>query len=170
MTLQTLVTEWHQHHGMITALLHSSPLVCLQVDRYIQLEDGTLRKFEEPIQYGEEVLLPVFQDAGIEIEWTPYHVVSAIAHLGTDQAGHCRTLLRTGNGHESAFRTMVTEDNCIPEKFWDEPFWFKSQAISYWLCKVSHVDKPQIAIQDSSSHRDLSVTFLQAVGKAMRDV
>ena len=43
MTLQNLIHAWHHHHGMITAMLRMSPLLCLQVDRYIQQDDGTVR-------------------------------------------------------------------------------------------------------------------------------
>ena len=38
--------------------------------------------------------MPVFNDDGVSYHYVDYTVVSVVAHLGRDQAGHCRSALR----------------------------------------------------------------------------
>ena len=82
----------------------------------------------------------MFESNGLTTKLIPYQVVSVVAHLGTDRAGHCRAMLCTGNGHDTDFRKLITDDNVLPDRQWNEPFWLRTHAV--WLCMSELVEEP----------------------------
>ena len=139
LSLQTLIDTWHNQDGMITALLDASPLICLQLDRYVHSDDLQVHKSEEPVHSSDEVLIPIFEE-GLQVRETAYTIVSAVAHQGMDNAGHCRALLWTEESTTPpAFKFFATDDGVCAECSWREPWWFRSQVVCFWVCRTDLV-------------------------------
>ena len=111
----------------------------------------------------------MFRNDGIQTQLLIYQVVSVVAHLGSDRAGHCRAFLPTGNGDDSLFRNLLTEDNRLPDQYWSEPFWLKDRVVILWLCLRDIIDRPTIHEQPTALGPGTNATFLQALGKAMME-
>ena len=82
------------------------------------------------------------KDDGLQIQWKTYRVLAAIAHLGHDTAGHCRTLLRVEMNATARAPHMflLTEDWLKAVPVWKEPYWFLRNITCFWLGDWDHVD------------------------------
>lgn len=139
--LQTLLDTWENQYGMQTALTAHTPLICIHVDRYISQGHTPAVKCECPIHFRDGIILPVFVDQGMQVHRKGYQLLSAIAHSGTDGAGHCRALLKTWpKGHHSPVSYLVVDDDQPPQRIWDEPDWFKREVTCFWFCDSEVID------------------------------
>ena len=76
-------------------------------------------------------------------------------------------MLCTGNGHDTDFRKLITDDNVLPDRQWNEPFWLRTHAVFYWLCMSELVEEPVLRpIQVPDDPMQANVEFLQAIGRA----
>ena len=90
--------------------------------------------------------LPFFCNNTLDITWHDYRMVAAIAHLGDDQAGHCRAILRTQADYSDAQQPvmhLLTDDNAPPTRCWSEPSWFAQNVMCIWLCALDDLDLHQ---------------------------
>ena len=140
-SIQTMLDSWTNLHGTRTALTTASNLICLQLDRYFDDTNGQVHKYEKPIHFPETVQVPVFSDAGIDIQTCEYKVVAVLTHQGMDSAGHCRSLLKTTPQMDHpATKHLLTEDGQRPERLWNEPFWLRNHVSCVWICLASEAD------------------------------
>ena len=94
--LQTMINSWESQYGMQTALTDPTALVCIHVDRFVHQGKSSVTKSERPIHFRGSLTLPVFDNTGLTISRRGYQLLSAIAHLGADEEGHCRAILKRG--------------------------------------------------------------------------
>ena len=107
--------------------------------------NGTTSKSDLSIGMHGVFSVPFFTSNQMEISWHDYRVVAAIAHLGEDQAGHCRATLRVQPdvNHPQPYMQLLTDDNATPTRCWHEPPWFLQNVICIWLCSVEALDLHQ---------------------------
>eukprot|EP00435_Cladocopium_sp_Y103_P017558 s4108_g4.t1 len=97
----------------------------------------TVVKSDKHLFFQWEVTLPVFVDSSTAVSWQVFQFVAAVAHIGQDNAGHCRGLLRihpidTVTDRRAMF--LLTEDWEQPQRIWDVPNWFVRNVTCIWLC------------------------------------
>eukprot|EP00438_Fugacium_kawagutii_P012617 Skav205514 [mRNA] locus=scaffold231:258543:262178:- [translate_table: standard] len=118
-TLQQLCDDWHQVDGMYSALMARSPMLCIHVDRTIQLQDGGIvHKHDFSILHSGSVDIPCFSGPGVEVTPVRYNTVAMVAHFGHPSAGHYRAALRHGKVW------WITEDNSTPQLMFRLPLDF----------------------------------------------
>ena len=143
-SLQQLIQTWHEYMGMHTALTGNPRIVCIHVDRTIILGNGETCKSDTLVDLHGDCVLPFFEDADGTIGWVAFKVVAAIAHLGRDQAGHCRAVLRVDIDpdarHPAPF--LLTDDNTPPTWSPEIPSWIAGNLMCIWLCSRSHLYQP----------------------------
>jgi hypothetical protein len=141
--LDSLIHSWHNYMGMQTALTQDTPLLCFHIDRHVLTGDGNTSKSDLSIGMHGVFGVPCYTDHSLDITWHDYKVIAAIAHLGTDQAGHCRATLRVQADQRNAacpYMQLLTDDNVTPSRCWHEPPWFLQNVMCIWLCKMSAID------------------------------
>ena len=145
--LQHMILAWSNQHGRQTALLEAAPLICIQLDRCVVTGDGTIGKTDAAIQAHGGCELPFFVSTDLQVVWKPYHVVSQIAHLGQDNAGHCRTILHTSPAQQNGriVQALLTEDWTRAERISRIPYWFSSNVTCMWLCRADQLDLYQFS-------------------------
>lgn len=141
-SLQDMIDLWSNQYGMKTALVHPSPLVCVHIDRYINQGTAPAVKSDRPVHFRGSFQIPVFESDGLETRPCHYQMISAVAHLGQDGAGHCRSILKTWPIIDPVPATnfLFTEDGCAPECIWAEPLWFRQNITCIWLCDCDFLD------------------------------
>ena len=153
--LQTMLNSWETQFGMQTALTAPDALLCIHVDRYMNQGTNAAAKSERPIHFRGGITVPVFDNDGITTSRRGYQLLSAIAHLGTDEEGHCRALLTTwpqAAPHPVNF--LVTEDGQVPQRIWAEPQWFKQNVTCFLFCDCDRLDlyrMPSMSDSDSDA-------------------
>ena len=139
--LQTMLDSWAGQYGMQTALVDSSPLVCIHVDRFIHQGTSAVTKCERPIHFRGSINVPVFDNDGLQVSQRGYQLISAVAHLGTDGSGHCRSILKTWPLIDpEPVNFLLTDDGRPPECIWAEPSWFKCNVSCFWFCDCDCLD------------------------------
>lgn len=111
LTLNQLIRTWMNQLGIQTAMLHDTTLICLHIDRY---GDGTVAKCDTPIGVHGSVSIPFYVGSGLDVSWRGYQVISMVSHQGQDEAGHCRSLLKTWPDTQSTqgpVLHLLTDDN-----------------------------------------------------------
>ena len=148
LTLCQMIRDWSNQDGMMTALTHHSPLVCVQLDRHIRSGIGELVKCDIPVNFHWGIDLPIYDSEGLQVQWKTYRVLAAIAHLGHDTAGHCRTLLRIQMNATAREPHMflLTEDWLKAVPVWKEPSWFLRNITCFWLGDWDQVALYQLPI------------------------
>ena len=141
-SLQDMIDLWISQYGMQTALVNPSPLVCLHIDRFIHPGNAPAVKSERPIHFRGSFQIPVFASDGLETFNRHYQMISAVAHLGQDEAGHCRSILKTWPLIDPipAINFLFTDDGRVPERIWEEPAWFRCNTTCFWLCDCDFLD------------------------------
>ena len=144
--LDDLIRPWHQDKGMQTCLVAAPVCLLVQIDRMFQHADGTLMKSHCEIQLHSTCSMPVFNDDGVSFHYVDYTVVSLVAHLGRDQAGHCRSALRVSplQGPEVPLaRWLLTDDFQTPQETVNLPPLILQNTVVLGLvrsdCHVLHV-------------------------------
>ena len=134
-TLQALIHTWHEYMGMHTAFTGHPNLVCVHIDRTNIAGNGDIYKSDASVDIHGECELPFFPGDALYIKWLKFSVVAAIAHLGQDRAGHCRSVLRVDTAppesHPAPF--LLTDDNTPPVWIEQVPTWFASNIMCVWL-------------------------------------
>ena len=141
-SLQQMLREWSNQDGMLRALTQDSTLICVQIDHNVRSGDGRLAKCDIPVNFHSGIQVPIFLDAETHIDWRNYKVVAALAHLGTDAAGHCRSLLKVQMRADIAQPRMflLTDDWVRSTPIWREPDWFHRNTTCFWLCQHEYID------------------------------
>ena len=140
-TLQTLLDHWASQYGMQSALTSPTTLLCIHVDRFICQGSEAAVKCERPIQFSDVVNIPIFVGNGIQTESRGFQLLAAIAHSGTDEAGHCRALLKTWpTDQPDPVSFLLVDDDCPPRRLREEPDWFQHDVNCFWLCDSAHID------------------------------
>ena len=137
--LDSLIDVWHNYLGMQTAFMHASPVICFHIDRHVLAGTGEPCKSDLSIGMHGVFTIPFFTGQNLAIEWKEYKVVAAIAHLGDDQSGHCRAILRMQADYSNPAQPvmhLLTNDNGPPEACWKEPDWFVQNVMCIWMCAV----------------------------------
>ena len=111
-TLCQMIRDWSNQDGMLTALTATTPLICVQIDRHVRSGLGDITKCDIPVNFHWGIDVPFYTDDGMTITWKTYRVVAAIAHLGHDSAGHCRTMLKVAMNATAPnpYTFLLTED------------------------------------------------------------
>jgi hypothetical protein len=55
---------------------------------------GTIKKCDIPVNFHWGIEIPFFSNDTLDVHWKTYKVTAAVAHLGMDAAGHCRSLMK----------------------------------------------------------------------------
>ena len=140
--LQHMIMAWSNQHGRQTAMLNPAPLICVHIDRCIVSGDGSIGKTDAAIQVHGGCELPFYVDSDLQVVWKAYHVVSQIAHLGRDNAGHCRAILHIAPTQQEGrtILALLTEDWTKAESISRIPYWFSSNVTCLWLCRDDQLD------------------------------
>ena len=140
-TLRQLIRDWSSQDGMIRALLQPSPLIYVQVDRHVRSGAGQITKCDIPVNFHWGIEIPVYTSTDLTITWKTYKVVAAIAHLGADNSGHCRALLKVQMNAQARppHMFLLTDDWVEAVPVWKEPTWFARNATCFWLCDMDHL-------------------------------
>ena len=137
-SLNALVTTWHQADGMQTALLQASACICVHIDRCVLGSDLNVHKCTSKLQIDEECFFPVFQGDSIACANHAYTVVAAMAHLGSDMAGHYRSAMRIQPlilNRTQPIRWLVTDDWMPPQATWNLRSWMQENVTMVWLVR-----------------------------------
>ena len=175
--LQTMIMDWSNQHGRQAALLGSSPLVCVHVDRHVLAGNGSLTKSDVAINVHGGCELPHFVDASLNVIWREYHAVAMIAHFGQDNSGHCRSLLFTDQMPSATHNTLalLTEDWERTERINVIPYWFKRNITCIWLCRTEQLAlyQPQVRepiVASPERPNDAMTALLRAMATGKHDV
>ena len=144
--LKQMIFDWSNQHGRQVGMITAPPLLCLQIDRCVVAGDGTIQKKDIAVQVHGGCDLPIFAGTDLQIVWTEYHVIAQIAHLGQDNAGHCRSMLITAptiHGQEKTL-ALLTEDWVTPERISKAPYWFSRSVTCLWLCRSDQLKLYQV--------------------------
>ena len=166
-TLQDLVRPWCQVDSMSTALTTASICLCIQLDRFVQNDEGHMWKTACSVDFDQVVTFPFFVSNDLRTEVAEYQIVAGACHLGQDLAGHYRAAMRLRPGLDGLSRPvkwMVTDDATRPEPVWEVPAWMKRNATVLWLIRsdslhmfpfqLEHVHQTQSHI-DGADQEDL---------------
>ena len=143
--ITTLARSWHQVDGMRSALLSSSPCVCIHLDRCTIGPDLAVYKCDSKLQCDDECLLPVFQDAHLSIDFESYSITAMMSHLGGDGCGHYRAAIRVKPmvlGLTQPIEWVLTDDWRPPEPVWSPPTWMLENATMIWMVRTDLLDTP----------------------------
>ena len=140
-TLQQMLRDWSNQDGMMRALTNDSSIICVQIDRNVRSGDGRIAKCDIAVNFHWGIQLPFFLADDLQVDWRYYKVVAALSHLGTDEAGHCRALLKVQMQATIAqpYMFLLTDDWVKSTPIWREPDWFHRNTTCFWLCKHEHV-------------------------------
>ena len=141
--LSQLVLDWSNQLGMQFALIGDCPLVCLHIDRNLIAGDGSISRQDVLVNFHGGCELPFFTDTGLTVVWKEFQVVSLVTHVGTDEAGHCQSLLMVQpdtRGMPKPFLSLLTDDWTYPKRLWKAPNWISGNAVCLWLCETSHLN------------------------------
>ena len=110
--IRQMLMDWSNQHGRQVGLLRAPALICLQIDRCVDAGDGRIQKKDLAVHVHGGCEIPVFAGVDLRIVWHEYHVVAQVAHLGQDNAGHCRSMLITAPTMHGSEQTLalLTED------------------------------------------------------------
>ena len=135
--VRQMVLDWSNQHGSQVGLITAPALLCLQIDRCVAAGDGTIQKTDIAVQVHGGCDIPVFAGLDLQIVWKEYHAVAQIAHMGQDNAGHCRSMLLTAPTSHGQARTLalLTEDWSKPTRICKAPYWFSRNITCIWLCR-----------------------------------
>ena len=153
--LRHLVTNWVHQDGMFCALRTSTPLLCIHVDRFVHSPSGQICKSAIPVCFHGAIDIPIWQSAQFDITWKPYQWVAAMAHLGQDNAGHVRAILKVapdGRDADNPVRALLTEDGQPPERIDLAPHWFKQNLCCVWLCDCDHIELLELSLPPGAVH------------------
>lgn len=166
LTLCQMIRDWSNQDGMVTALTHQSPLICVQIDRHIRSGTGQIAKCDIPVNFHWGIDLPFYEGEGLAIHWKTYKVIAAIAHLGHDTAGHCRTMLRVQMNSEARepYMFLLTEDWMKATPVWKEPTWFLRNISCFWLGEWDQLDLHQSPLPETSHAMRPTTTARPMVG------
>jgi hypothetical protein len=140
-TLRQMIRDWSNQDGMLQALTHAPPLVCVQVDRHVRSGAGHITKCDIPVNFHWGIEIPFFTRDTLEVQWEVYTVIAAVAHLGEDAGGHCRTMMKVQMNAEAPnpYMFLLTDDWAPATPIWKEPFWFLRNITCFWLCECPHM-------------------------------
>lgn len=139
--LTDMISAWHQEHDMRTALLTAPPCLCLQIDRFHQ----EITKSACDLTLESEVQLPVFTNAGIQVDTVGYIPVAGAAHTGSDLSGHCQSILRmqpTVVNSIGPAAWLLTNDDVPPQPVWKQPEWVRQNLVMIWLIRTDCMRLP----------------------------
>ena len=139
--LQQMVMDWSNQHGHQYALTSFAPLICVQIDRFLPTGAGQFTKSDIAVNYGGCCAFPFFADDGMTVQWKDYQAIALIAHLGQDNAGHCKTLLKTepALNDQMLILNLETDDWTTPRRIGKDPLWFRSNGTLLWMCHKEHL-------------------------------
>ena len=103
---------------------------------------GQIEKKDIAVQVHGGCEIPVFAGVDLQINWHEYHVVAQVAHMGQDNAGHCRSMLITAPTTHGQDRTLalLTEDWVFPTRICKAPYWFSRNVTCLWLCRCDQLN------------------------------
>lgn len=128
--LQALTHEWQTYKLMHSAFTSTPAMMCLQVERQVQIA-GELLKCNTEIQMDGEIFIPFFTDPhSTAFSMKAFIVVAALVHEGDMEQRHYQCLLRT-RMHPDEW--ALKDDNA--SIVWHDaiPSWFASQTQLIWL-------------------------------------
>eukprot|EP00438_Fugacium_kawagutii_P030330 Skav223213 [mRNA] locus=scaffold2231:23152:26304:- [translate_table: standard] len=139
-SLQSLCDTWSQVDGTQTALIAESPVICIHIDRTVQLTDrADPSKLLFELFALEEVDIPIFasdaEDA-MKVTKVKYKLISLLSHFGDGlHNGHYRAALREA-GH-----WLLTDDAMTPRAVFDLPKTFATGVTVLWLLQADKDDR-----------------------------
>ena len=139
--LTDLVRHWHGELGMCAGLITPRDLLCVHIDRLIQLPSGHLGKSTHRITFAGVVEFPIWTSTA-ELEWEPYQMIAAFAHLGDATAGHYQALLRLHHSSRQAGEPVFwlhCDDGRSPTPCAVFPPAFEAGITCVWLCRCQQL-------------------------------
>jgi hypothetical protein len=103
---------------------------------------GTIKKCDIPVNFHWGIEIPFFSNDTLDVHWKTYKVTAAVAHLGMDAAGHCRSLMKVKMNAtaDQPYMFLLTDDWEQATPVWKEPAWFIRNISCFWLCDCDHMD------------------------------
>ena len=141
-TLQSLINSWSQDNGMVAAVTHAPPLLCLQIDRAGQDMWGQMVKLTHRVSFFRELRMPVFTDSSLQCTSHTYIVVAVVAHMGNDlHTGHYQALMKAQvcDSTQVGIQWFIADDNVPMKPSFEEVEMFVSNATLLWLCRLDQV-------------------------------
>ena len=172
-TFRDLLHVWHQVQGMSTALVDTSPLLCMHLDRMYQNSAGTVCKSQCDVEIPDEIKLPCFAGQTMDVEWIPYQITALAAHLGDTDGGHYRAALKlkpSVTADLTPFRWLLTDDGVPAQKTWHLPEWLTQNLTTIWLARMDCACLPEHSMDPAASTYDAAHWDLEAFHKLLQDV
>ena len=124
--LGLVIQSWHEQHGMKTALMVASSIICLQVCRFENMDQPDCRTFD----FGSYTFaFPVFIDKQMTIARVQYTMIAAVHYAGNSWRGHYQSAVRVGNAW------LLQNDNAPPTIQTELPAWFASGISHIWMVR-----------------------------------
>ena len=123
-----VLDNWMNQLGMHTALTVASPLLCLQVCRYVGLEAYDRRPFD----FGNYVYhIDVFlNNADVQTAKVHYSLIAAVNYAGTSMKGHYQSAVLVGE------KWILLNDNSVPQVHCTIPTWFMNGTSHVWMVRT----------------------------------
>ena len=134
-----VLDNWMKQFGMHTALTLASPVLCLQVCRYVGLEVYDRRQFD----FGDHVFhIDVFlNNTGVETAKVEYSLIAAINYAGTSMNGHYQSDVYVGN------KWLLLNDNSEPQIHSTIPNWFMNGISHVWMVRTDLLRTMPVVIE-----------------------
>ena len=141
-----VIQQWHEQHGMQTALTIASPLICMQVCRFEHMDKADRRTFD----FGTCVFqMMIYTDTtSLKVAKVPCRIVATVTYAGTSRNGQYQSAVLLGN------RWLLQNDHVKPQIFDALPAWF-ANGISH-VCLVRCDYQRKIDLDETISSADAS--------------
>ena len=123
-----VLDNWMNQFGMHTALTVASPILCLQVCRYVGLEAYDRRPFD----FGNYVFhIDVFlNNADVQTAKVQYSLIAAVNYAGTSMNGHYQSAVLVGD------KWLLLNDNSVSQVHSTIPNWFMNGISHVWMVRT----------------------------------
>ena len=136
-----VLDNWMHQFGMHTALTVASPLLCLQVCRYLGLEASDRRPFD----FGNLVFyIDVFlNNADVQTAKVQYSLIAAVNYAGTSMQGHYQSAVLVDG------KWILLNDNSVPQVHCTIPTWFMNGISHVWMVRTDLLRKLPVVTMDA---------------------
>eukprot|EP00438_Fugacium_kawagutii_P035267 Skav227226 [mRNA] locus=scaffold2048:531232:534006:- [translate_table: standard] len=134
LSLLQLLSVWQQVDGMCAALSAPPDILCINVTRFLDDEDGLPYKSNVKLHAPLLLSMPVFHEHSLEQDMIQYVILSMVVHLGEDTAGHYRAVTRFMDRTEG-WKWAVYDDHRLPEYVTELPMWVEENVVLFFYCR-----------------------------------
>ena len=127
LSVELILDNWMNQHGMQTALTIASPLLCWQVCRFKDIGEPDLR----PLDLGNlSFRVAAFTGQNMACAKIPYTIIAVVTYEGTSMQGHYQCAVHL-NDH-----LLLMNDNVKPRLHKMLPEWFLRGISHIWMVRT----------------------------------